>query len=337
MKDRVFLFDYTKQIWYETTEEKYFVDDISNLPYIFPSRYKNGFTGEFWENDKVWCPVHKKFEDIADSGKNFAKTVEGCNIEGIFTQVPPLSSYFYNDSKDLYFRYRVYRDSDEKTIKVDVDAANVELSVNLKPINTEFIRLTYKVAFDEECDNLELILLPPKKYRDFSLQMKMDIEEALGRVRGSALSYGDCEARAVTTAVLEFLREDAVKKFGFNVPIIKSNLPDRIAAFLYRPLDSNIAGFKMYFRDNPNDFEKLFPKDRRENFSVLCSELGLNASDELRNYYTENPFAIVIYVMLQRFGISDKKIIHKFMTLTKFCGETLTAHGRTSIDFRACW
>ena len=327
MEDRVFLFDYANQTWYETHDEKYFVDDISNLPYIFTSRYRNGFTGEFWEEDKVWCSEHQTFEEIAECGKNFVKTSEGCKIEGIFTQTSRHSSYFYRDDKVLCFRYRVYRDAD-CSIKVDVDIAGVKLCVvDLKPANIKRERFTYKVEFSEECKDLEIIPTPQERYQDFFPQANEDIKEALGVDRRSS-----CEASEVTTAILEFLREDAIKKFDFNVPIIKSNLPDRIAAFLYRPLDSNIAEFKMYFFDNVEEFEKLFPKDSRENFSVLCRELGLTATDELRKCYEENPFAIVIFMMLQRFGIKNPELIQKFMHLTEFCGETLNT-SRTRIGF----
>lgn len=333
MKERVFLFDYVNQVWYETHDEKYFADDISNLPYIFTSNYKNGFTGEFWEKDKVWCPVHKKFEDIEEVGQNFVKTADGCNIEGIWTQVSTYSDYFFAGSKDLYFRYRVYRDTDKKTIKVEVDAANIEFDSDFEPGKFERIRFTYKVAFNGEYDNLELVPFPLETYRNFTMQMNEDIKEDLG-IRGGYFAAGNyCKARAVTTAVLELLQEDAAKKFGFNVPIIESTLSDRISAFLYRPIDSNIAGFKMYFHDNEKDFEKLFPKDQRENFSILCREVGLTASDELRKNYEENPFSIVLYIMLQHIGITDAKIIQKFMPLTAFFGETLTVHWLTKINF----
>lgn len=97
-----------------------------------------------------------------------------------------------------------------------------------------------------------------------------------------------------------------------------------LTAFVYRPLDPHL----WLLRNFIVDFDKMFPKDRFDNYVSLCDYFRLaRPPKSLRYAYTFNAYALIIYAILTNLGFNDINLIRPFLKRTDIFGFDMLRNG----------
>lgn len=278
MVDMVYTWDVQTKTWTLCRDEKLRHGDIRNLPWALAIKFNNHY-------------------DVCINGtamQGIRHLEELNNFSGLVSCLP------YRECHDVYFfplRWRISKGDNHNYIFVGVDCLKAKIVV--------YGYRSYELAgFQEEVVSYTVDIgkqrLLPTNQQYMYIRQKSICSEAIS-MPGN-----------IAAEVCRLMQEEAEKIFGLK-PIINMqyNGWEFIENFASRPYDANIA----YWKDilGKDVYEAKFPYEQKDNFHLLCDYLGIeNPPEDLHNAYCENPYAPMIYILMQQLGLKDINYIKRF-------------------------
>lgn len=127
---------------------------------------------------------------------------------------------------------------------------------------------------------------------------------------------------SVAEAILEVLGESYRVAWGLK-PVVTSKQPPgkaQVIAYIERPFDNNIVYLHSYLGAK---FVSVVPRESRDPYRLFMQWLKLSPPPSLRQAYLQNPYAVTIWLLLQRAGFQDINIMRQFLQEQSFLGFTL--------------
>ena len=289
MINRAFRYDLNSGVWVEI-EDKNFIDtDIENLPVTMLVKIYNSQSNKKY----VFCPKHKKFEEIILADENVIISENYCKFTGLTAIVD--FDHEYRDVVYVPFRWRIFQRTLESPINIAADVAFVTAA-----------RYGVLVSWKNFYINVSIA-------KKICVVKKI---EGYRRYLENWTEYTEVQIpEIVTEAAVEVLRESTKAVHGIK-PTVTTNMQSvtKILAYIERPFDLNIVLLKKFFEEF-GDFDEIFPYDCKDNYKIICKLLEINPPKSLRKAYAKNPYAIIWYMLLQQLGIKDINFIQKFFYL----------------------
>lgn len=119
----------------------------------------------------------------------------------------------------------------------------------------------------------------------------------------------------IAQEIFDSLMDHAEKFFGFEPAVSQfavdnsSDNWDMLIRFVERPLDMNLTYLEKFL---PGKFDANFPRGAQDNFEKVCELLEIDAADNLKNKYFDNPFVLVIQKIMTQFGMKNSESIELF-------------------------
>ena len=320
MLARAFLYDFNEKKWYESHDETVVQEDIQTLP-----------TGLVWqtfnENVWLWDGAISWWDDDAKTVKEIDE-IRGvdCFLVADGKERKFLSGYFeVNEAKAnqytadnlgyLYhvpFRWYISQVNHSAPLLLRLDFMAVQ--GKQKDFSDGIMKAYWKAyTFTAIAATRRMVSSPYSFFFSEASSGKNDIQEAApqGRV--------DDIPEQVAKTVLDALQESYAEAWGIK-PAIPSGLkPDKglIIAYIERPFDTNIVYLHRYLGSK---FVYLIPRENRNPYRLFMEVLHLNPPSSLHKAYQNNPYAVTIWLILQRAGFTDINVMRQFFSLTNFLG-----------------
>lgn len=120
----------------------------------------------------------------------------------------------------------------------------------------------------------------------------------------------------ISDFVIDALRESTRAWTGIYPTITwEQHGKQAIFAYMSHPFDWNVTALRSFL--GTEAYQKLFPREQRDNFHPLCEYLSIHPTKSLRRAYAKNPYAIIWHVLLRGLGFEDLNIIQKFYAFDK--------------------
>lgn len=304
--ETVYQYDYKSRAWVSAAK-RYGAISAKDVPIVILGEFNFGeWDYQCFHANKcqrvMWCAEHKRFEKIHHIERiDSIRSIFGCRKHGVTAffsfNAPPIENKL-----TAPFRWRVALHNDGKA-KVSVDA------LRFCPIHRG------KNEYKDHCTE-NYIVYPHR----ITLSEIFDIQKGdseFCRKNKDWADYGVDIPAEVTAKVIEHLEEYAPK--GYNA--FSESVTDgarKLRAFVKRPMDFHIEYWRGFFSDA--EFEKLFPEGQSDNLPILCHELNLAVTENLRAAYEKNPYAPLWEKLLRFLGFKDDKAISYFYELKDFAG-----------------
>ncbi|MDY5330142.1 MAG: hypothetical protein SPG66_04775, partial [Anaerovibrio sp.] len=129
--------------------------------------------------------------------------------------------------------------------------------------------------------------VPAKRQYMYSLMKNMKSE---------AISIPD----NIANAICQLMQEEAGRVLELRPTVsMRPHGWDFIEKFVSRPYDVNIAYWENIL--GKTEYEARFPYEQKDNYKPLCQYLGIRKPPKsLRKAYGENPYAPMIYLLMQQ-------------------------------------
>lgn len=282
MVDMTFVQDFQTGKWIRCYDEKLCNEDVKNLDYAIIVCYNNDY-------------------EVCINGKN----------EGVYNDISYLKKFYglfarfkypgctwnYSEQKLLIlFRWKLRKRDEYNHILLAVDYM-VVLECPAWGGGWGRIEYCHECFLSYSVDmKKSLIRLSNKNYKNH------------GHVVIDLISIPDNIAAELCTV----MQDEAGKAFGIRPTVnMTPHGLDFIEKFVSRPFDVNIT----YWQDilGKEEYEKHFPREQMDNYRPLCQYLGIvKPPKSLRKAYGENPYAPMIYLLMQELGVQDLNFIRKF-------------------------
>ena len=334
MNEWTFTFHIETGTWQECQNPAFLGKDISEASFVPIVSLRNERTGEEWE--KAWCEKHHAYEEIESYKADQVITKNGCVLEGMAVPVKKYvtQSYYryYDEASSFTVRWRVRNNPSEKMVYLEHDTMEIHFAWEKDDKTGEFIAVPSLGTFN--------------KYT-----ISLSIADGTTDHDYFKLPYD------VMVCALKALQDNASLLYGFTPRVFINSKPGNdydpdgypcgydleVKAFLERPLDMSIYFFRNFFAPLEDDdtsieknvFDKLFPRDQRENFLILAEHLHFEPTPEYRHLYETNPLALILHMVLPELGIEKSSLISKFDHLESFCSKRVGEHmyrGRMFFD-----
>lgn len=122
----------------------------------------------------------------------------------------------------------------------------------------------------------------------------------------------------ILAEICNIMQGEAKIAFGIMPSInIEPHGWEFVEKFVSRPFDVNIT----YWQDvlGTDAYEKYFPREQKDNYRPLCQYLGIvKPPKSLRKAYGENPYAPMIYMVMQQLSLQDINFIRRFFAYKEY-------------------
>ena len=292
MINRAFRYDLLSDKWIEI-EDKNFIDtDIEKLPVTMLVKIYNSQSNKKY----VFCPKHKKFEEIILADENVIISENYCKFTGLTAIVD--FDHEYRDVVYVPFRWRIFQRTLESPINIAADVAFVTAA-----------RYGVLVSWKNFYINVSIA-------KKICVVKKI---EGYRRYLENWTEYTEVQMpEIVTETAMEVLRESTKAIYGIK-PTVTTNMQSvtKILAYIERPFDVNIILLKKFFAQF-GDFDKIFPYECKDNYKIICKLLEINPPKSLRKAYVQNPYSIIWYMILKQCGVKDVNFMQKFFRFEHF-------------------
>lgn len=319
MLNLAFIYDYNENKWVKCTEPSYVNNDIEQIPYVLIFSYCREdymFNIEAYVKYIV-CPKHRALEEVRSLGIRSLTTVAGCHYEGIIGYCKLDCTYVTYGAEIKYvpIRWRIFQRSPHHVINISCDCIIVKESNGgcLQHLKTFYYSIN------------------PLKGKTISSKLKKNGGNWPKKIKSSYFSnlynyHASFENQDFNSwkeitgiSVPSFIESEisaAVEESIFQVygirPSVLSKLEDdekKIKAYIERPFDLNIVYLKPFFSKfigkDFEDFDKVFPFSQTDNYQAFCKMLDIRPPKSLRKAYTYTPYAVVWYMIMKQWGITD--------------------------------
>ena len=291
MIDKAFQFDLSSWKWVECNS-LYVIPDISELPlhviYQFwdseNSKYRyclwNDSGCRMFEVSEIRSPDH-----LIDSTGN--------EYHGLFTVAHNYEDYSTMNTMGAFgieeapFRWRVFQRKAGMPLLLALDCATVPSKTRKNGYHKKKRTIIYQYSF----------LTTQRKYMVYDLQTYVP--------------------EAVYLTTLKALQEDIAFVSGHQ-PILtpwiqNTHLVSSLQALIEQPHAPNAFILRPFIGRYYNE---LFSQHTQNDFAILAKQFDIELADDLRLAYAENPYTIVIYLLLQQMGISGQYSTELFFQFT---------------------
>ena len=291
MIDKAFQFDLSSWKWVECNS-KYVIPDISELPLhvIY----------QFWDSKNakyrycLWNDYSRCMLEVAEiKSPDLLIDSAGNEYYGLFTV-----AYNYEDLstmntmgafgvEEAHFRWRVFQRKAGMPLLLALDCATVPKKTKKYGYRQKKRTIIYQYSF----------LTAQRKYMAYDLQTYVPDE--------------------VYLTALKALQEDIAFVSG-NHPAItpwiqNTHLVSSLQALIEQPYAPNAFILRPFIGQRYNE---LFSQRAQDDFTILAKQFAIEPSDELREAYANNPYAIVIYLLMRQMGFSWQHITAAFFDFT---------------------
>ena len=250
----------------------------------------------------VWCEEHKTYEKAAAWQNGTLKTDAGCQITGLFGE-----NISWMENGELPMRWRVSYQEKSRVVFLCMDIAKIVWSSTLDHATGEIISIP-RIS----------------DYRTEGLSIHMGSEEMVPERNCRDIPL------CVADAAIGYMMDAAEIFFGER-PILPQSLESdyftkgrtRLTAFLHFPFNMNLWLLKVYFSDGKL-CKDIFVRAARDPFQRLCHELKLCPTDELRQDYEKEPYALIITSILRCLGIQTYDLVRPFFAFTSLAGDEIS-------------
>lgn len=274
MVDMVYTWDVGTGTWTLCKDEKLCHVDIIKLPWALALKYDNGYDV---------C--------INGSGLQVINNIE--ELDGFQGMISCLSCRGYWDEYVFPLRWRIFQGDNCNYILIGVDCLRTTLqgSHGFLGFRDEFI--SYSVDIGKRRN------VPAKLQYMYSLMKNTKLE---------AISIPD----NIANAICQLMQEEAGRVLELKPTVsMRPHGWDFIEKFVSRPYDVNIAYWENII--GKLEYEARFPYEQKDNYKPLCQYLGIRKPPKsLRKAYGENPYAPMIYLLMQQLGLRDINYIRRF-------------------------
>ena len=289
--DVVYTWDIGTGTWTLCRDEKLCHGDIRKLPWALLLKYDNGYELSFNGEPS------KTLKDISE-----LDTFDGyLSCRSYKEKVKKLSgtSLGFWQTYDKYIfpmRLRIHKSDAYNHIMLSVD---------------------YIIACYEDCCTYFSL----KSTRDELLTCCIDIGKS--KVLSTRKEYmynfatNDDEALVaipdnIVAEICSLMQEEAGRVLELKPTVsMRPHGWDFIEKFVSRPYDVNIAYWENIL--GKMEYEARFPYEQKDNYKPLCQYLGIRKPPKsLRKAYGENPYAPMIYLLMQQLGLRDINYIRRF-------------------------
>ena len=291
MVDMVYTWDIGTGTWTLCRDEKLCHGDIRNLPWALLLKYDNGYELSFNGDPS------KTLKDISEldtfDGYLSCRSYEE-NVKKLRTT--SLGSCQTYDRYIFPMRLRIHKSDAYNHIMLSVDCI---------------------IACYEDCYTYSSL----KSTRDELLTCCIDIGKS--KVLSTRKEYmynfdtNDDEALVsipdnIVAEICSLMQEEAGKVLELKPTVsMRPRGWDFIEKFVSRPYDVNIAYWENII--GKMEYEARFPYEQKDNYKPLCQYLGIRKPPKsLRKAYGENPYAPMIYLLMQQLGLRDINYIRRF-------------------------
>ena len=284
MVDMTFVQDFRTRKWIRCYDEKLCNEDISRLPWAIAIRYHKDDYGICTNDGSI-----KRVNDLSELS-DFYGLFDGQDAQSY-------DEYYCEIKIVAPLRWRIHKGDTYNHIMVGVDCMIIIPRAfgyafgRWRGIHDYFVSLSIDIK-------KEKILAQHKEY----------MYSMTERNNRSTVSIPD----DILSEVCTLLQDEAGRTLGIRptVNLVPHGL-DFIEKFVSRPFDVNIT----YWQDvlGKDEYEKYFPREQMDNYRPLCQYLGIvKPPKSLRKAYGENPYAPMIYILMQELGVQDINFIRKF-------------------------
>lgn len=278
MVDMVYTWDMQTKSWTICTDEKFCHEDIRKLPWALALKFPNGY-------------------DVSVNGIRRQEMKNLGELDKFSGLVSCLPYRAYHDIYLFPLRWRIFKGDNRNYILVGVDCLETKIFsygwhyYDLAGFKEEFVSYSIDIG--------KRRLLPTKSQYMYSLSQNMDSDAIL-------------LPENIAAEVCQLMQEAAGKALELKPTVnMKPSGWDFIVNFVNRPYDVNIAYWKSVL--GKDVYEARFPYEQKDNFKPLCEYLGIEKPPKsLRKAYGENPYAPMIYLLMQQLGLKDINYIRKF-------------------------
>ena len=280
MVDMTFVQDFRTGEWIRCYDEKLCNEDIKKLDWAIIVRYNNNY-------------------DVCINGRHEGRYYDISDLEdfyGLFAYfIDPVYDWYYEQKLLIPFRWKLRKRDEYNHILLTADYMAV---LELPAWGGGWGRMEY-------C-------------HEYFISYSVDIKKSMIRLsnknykrHGHVIDMIDIPDN-VAAELCAIMQDEAGKVFGLRPTVnMRPHGLDFIEKFVSRPFDVNIT----YWQDiiGKDVYEKCFPREQMDNYRPLCQYLGIDKPPKsLRKAYGENPYAPMIYILMQELGVQDINFIRKF-------------------------
>lgn len=292
MLDKAFQFDITKWQWVECSIE-YVILDVSKIPlhvvYQFWDKDNLKYRYAIWDNDNkcmIEVTAGKTPDSLIDNtGKNHRGLFAVVYNYAEFSQINTIETTFL---KDMPFRWRIFQRKQGMPLLLAVDCVTMDRATKRNGYRQKNIITDYQYSF----------LIAQNKY-----------------IVNNSDRY---VPPPVYKIVLEAMQEDIIvwkgKSPTFTAEIKHNYTTNGLMAVFEKPYAPLVVFLKPFIGER---FNELFHRETKNDFDILTRVFNIKPLSELRTDYEENPYSIVIYLLMRQFGFTDYNHIRRFFYFSK--------------------
>lgn len=291
MVDMVYTWDIGTGTWTLCRDEKLCHGDIRKLPWALLLKYDNGYELSFNGEPS------KTLKDISEldtfDGYLSCRSYEE-NVKKLRTT--SLGSCRTYDRYIFPMRLRIHKSDAYNHIMLSVDCIiacyeDYYTYSSLKSTRDELLTCCIDIGKSK-------VLSTRKEYM---YNFDTNDDEALVSIPDNIVVEICSLMQEEAGKVLELKPTVSMRPRGWNF----------IEKFVSRPYDVNIAYWENII--DKMEYEARFPYEQKDNYKPLCQYLGIRKPPKsLRKAYGENPYAPMIYLLMQQLGLRDINYIRRF-------------------------
>lgn len=249
-----------------------------------------------WNKKKyLWCPEHQRYELITKKNT----TEAGCKVQRFFAVLKDAKERLKTFAEVASFMWRAEQKNAADFVEVSVHCVSVRTEKRFiwKRLSYEYVPVcSIKKMFNrfymdgkkyecEPCRADEWDLA----YYDLALnECPKAFNAAIEGIQGAV-----AEVYKVDTLLPEY------DEFTFR----------DVWKFIRHPYDFHIALLERVIGE---DFNRLFPRERQNNYDKLCYYLDVEPPKSMRKEYLKDPFTLILHFALVRVGFEDLNAIRVF-------------------------
>ena len=329
MIDKAYMLIKNDNEWRENSNQAYTESDITALPF----RLIVG-DQQTTEDKLIWCSRHRRFEVVQDDNQEEPISVTGCIFTGayVLVDVTPDRIHQGEEIEAAPTRWRIYQKEPMAPIFLAADVAKLRFMVTPgKGDNPAFlagVRIEWKVRSIS-------IDVPKEKFIYSSMYRLQKIDYWYRNVIMTM-------PNEIANDLFPILVSEA--KLFYGVEPIKSDHYTgfvKIANFMHYPLNRNVIEI-WKIRDNRRekdiDFQKFFPKDKRDIGDSLCRYIGIDdPPEELVGICSEDIYTALNYKVYKEFGFKSNEAIALLWDNEECLGKKLLELKYDDEDKKECW
>lgn len=297
MVDVTFIYDFSHNEWICCEDQVLNHKSIEKLSHALILDFSRGYIS--YDSERYFfCQNHHRLERIDPDIQDDIVSVYKCRPFGIFAyqRIEGSLADFFSSKLHVPFRWRISQMHHGGILNIFCDVATI-YSPDGRFCSMQWHNVSYSINIA----------------RQKKVVIRHDIMETWHNEED-----GDIP-EVVLNLAMELLRTDMGIHYGLKPSVLsKMSGHRKIDAFIERPYDLNIVYLKPFLSELiPGEFDRIFPREAKDNYRILCRILNIKPPKSLRKAYTFNPFSIVWYLYFCQIGIDDVNLMRPFFDLNE--------------------